>query len=105
MDSLTLWLQDLARHPAIARPRCCCTENAGVVRFSTCRPCGSTMSSSPMAALLVRGSPGHCGGWGSGESKSEGDPCALVSVSPTVNFWYDMEYDPSTVTFQLLDSH
>lgn len=33
-----------------------------------------------------------------------GAPHALVSILPTVNFWYDMEYDLKYSYFQLLDS-
>ena len=56
----TLWLQIWPGTPVTARPRHFAAQ-CGRVRCSTCRPCGSTTSSSPMAALLVRGSPGHWG--------------------------------------------
>ena len=41
-------------------------------------------------------------GWGG--SRLGGYLHAQVSISPTVNYWYDMEYDLKYSYFQLLDS-
>ena len=58
----TPWLQIWPSTPVTARPRPF-TAQCRPARCSTCPPCGSTMSSSPMAAWPVRGCPAH---WGVG---------------------------------------
>ncbi|XP_066198079.1 bifunctional peptidase and (3S)-lysyl hydroxylase JMJD7 isoform X2 [Saccopteryx leptura] len=47
----THWLQIWLGTPVTVRPRLLVVR-CGLVRCSTCQPCGSTMSSSPMPALL-----------------------------------------------------
>ncbi|XP_066133070.1 bifunctional peptidase and (3S)-lysyl hydroxylase JMJD7 isoform X2 [Saccopteryx bilineata] len=47
----THWLQIWLSTPVTVRPRLFAVR-CGLVRCSTCQPCGSTMSSSPMPALL-----------------------------------------------------
>lgn len=100
----TRWLRIWPGIPVTVRPgpfaaRC------RLVRCSTCRPCGSTMCSSPTAALRVRSWPSRAAGrWVGVAGSSEGDLCARVSILSTVNYWYDMEYDLKYSYFQLLDS-
>lgn len=57
-----------------------------------------------MVALLVRSCPEGSWGMGWGGSRLGGYLHAQVSISPTVNYWYDMEYDLKYSYFQLLDS-
>ncbi|XP_058397309.1 cytosolic phospholipase A2 beta isoform X8 [Diceros bicornis minor] len=54
----TPWLQMWPGTPVIVRPRPF-TAQCGLARCSTCQPCGSITSSSPMAALLAK-VPGTC---------------------------------------------
>lgn len=78
-----IWLST----PVIVRPRPFAAQ-CGLARCSTCRPCGSTMSSSPTPALLVRSCPvpwwlAQWGIWemGQGDCRLEGGLPAQVSFS------------------------
>lgn len=68
------------------------------------------MSSSPTAALLVRSTQGtqstqdRTRHWVGGAPASKKGPHIRVPLFPTVNFWYDMEYDLKYSYFQLVDS-
>lgn len=106
----TRWLQIWLNTPATVRPRPFIAP-CRLVRCSTCQPCGSTTSSSPMPALLVRSCPATWqqagqGIWemGQGGCRLEGGPSCSVLICSAVNFWYDMEYDLKYSYFQLLDS-
>lgn len=58
-----------------------------------------------MAVLLVRLCSGYLGWRGGGRGlQARRTYPTQVSPLPTVNFWYDMEYDLKYSYFQLLDS-
>lgn len=95
---------DLARYPSYCQAQALrCTVRAGEILYLPAlwfhhvqQSHGCIAGKGQPRSLQVGGEVGNL--------SQKGDPCALVSVSPTVNFWYDMEYDLKYSYFQLLDS-
>lgn len=95
---------DLARYPSYSQARAlCCTVQAGEMLYLPALWFHHVQQSHGCIAgeeLPIRAA----GGWVGEAVGNEGDLHAQVSIFPTVNYWYDMEYDLKYSYFQLLDS-
>lgn len=100
---------DLVRYPSYSRARALhCTVRAGELLYLPALWFHHVQQSH--GCIAGKGHPGHPGHWGptrhwvGGAPASKTGPHIRVPLLPTVNFWYDMEYDLKYSYFQLVDS-